>query len=575
MQKKNEIIDYIKENKLFPKKELQKVIYRISTLNTNDNAFENLVLSFDLFANKKNKSYFQEFLTIKKEEEQDIFIEKYSGIKGLLNKNLENKGELALSIAKRSSTAFIAKTFAVSAATLSAPSAVIGLAVILRASAPLAIKYISNNYTTNNPTVEHIDKRIKSIVKNYENNNYNAYTTEDKNKINAFFKLIPESQYFNHNRKLKDKIEYFYKAKDILKCTDRYIKNFLKQQEPELTFFYVNEIIKEINKHGLDLKKVLKASENYTNKGFVSLQAQVFDKIFKQDNMLNMLLKIKEDETELGTEFIDDLISVVDKMYSPNKVYKSFKIITDPKDFTKDLISSSIEKKIDSYTEEYRKEVIAWVNSPMEKIDNLETRLLKNKSEGVVGISNFITGKVHALNQKVVKQITDSPEKVSEILSEHLIDIEKDLERVKKLGENWKNPGNIWMKRQVADFIIFLEKNISVIKKCKDDFLNKHTTLKNCIDKITATLSSIWKKYEEVKKVCKEKTIMGLQHSGAFIVRTNSKFEKQFSGHEIMNHQDKLTPSIKSQLADIRKKANRFATDTDMVNSIKKSLGTP
>jgi len=575
MQKRDDIVKYIKDNKLLPRKELNKLIYKITQMNASDYAFENLVSAFDLFANKKNKHYFQEFLTIKKEEDQDGFLNKYSGISGIINKQLENKGQTLISGAKSTGSLFIAKSFVVSASVLSLPSAAVGLAIIARASAPLAVKYISNNYTTNNPTIEHMDKRLKSIINKYDNKNHNSYSVEDKNKLNGFLKLIPESQYFKNSKRLKDKIEYFQLSKEVLRCTDKYIKNFLKQQQPELTFFYINEVMKEVNKHGLNLKDVLKGSTYYTNKGFASLQCQIFDKLFKQDNMLNMLLNIKEDEKELGTEFIDDLISIVDKIYSPNKVYKSFKIITDPKEFTKDLISESINKKMDAYAEEYKKDIITWVNSPMAKLDNLEAKLLEKKSEGMVDLSHFITGKIHALNEKIVKKIEESPEKVSEILAEHILDIEKDLSRVKKTGEIWNRNRYGKLKHAAAATILFISEKVDYIKQCKEDFLNRHITLKSFIDKITTTLSKIWEKYENFKKICKEKSIMGLQHTGAFIERTNKKFATQFAGHEIMNHGDKLTPSIKSQLANIKKKANRFASDADMVNNIKKSLGNP
>lgn len=575
MQKKDEVVKYIKDNKLLPRKELNKLVYKITQMNDSAYSFENLVNAFDLFANKKNKHYFQEFLTIKNEPEQDAFLDRYSGISGIINKKLENKGDVLVSGAKKAGTLLITKSFVASAAALSLPSAAIGLAIIARASAPMAIKYISNNYTTNNPTIEHMDKRLNSIINKYDNKNYNTYSVDDKNKINSFLKLIPESQYFKNNKRLKDKIEYFKLAKEVLCCTDKYIKNFLRQQPPELTFYYINEVIKEVNKHGLNLKDVLQGSSYYTNKGLASLQCQIFDKLFKQDNMLNMLLNIKEDETELGTEFIDDLITIVDKIYSPNKVYKSFKIITDPKEFTKDLISESINKKMDAYAEEYKKDIVAWVNSPMAKIDNLEAKLLEKKSEGMVELSHFVTGRIHALNEKVVKKLQDSPENVSEIMADHILDIEKDLSRVKKTGQLWGRDRHGKFKQTVSATILFISEKIDFIKQCKDNFLNRHLTLKSFIDKVSSTLSAIWEKYESFKKICKEKSIMGLQHTGAFFERTNKKFATQFTGHEIMNHGDKLTPSIKSQLTNIRKKANHFASDVDMVNNIKKSLGNP
>lgn len=550
---KQEIIEKVTGDGLLPDKEIRK--FKIYLNNSND--IDNILKAFDKFKDENKKHYLSEFLTIKNRNEQANFLKLNTGIRGFL-KNINNtKIEKVYKTSKGIATTKIVALMT----TGTLPGLYIAGAVVARLTAPIAINYFTDNFANNNITLKHIQKRISSIKKEFEND------LPSKNKhLNRVFKLIPESIYYNNSMPINKKEEFLNTSINMLKSCDRYIKILLKKQQPQTVFNFLNILREEIEKRGITIEEATKKSRFFSNEGFASLQSHIFLKMLEnKNNMLSIITKAKEVEKAVGDEFVEDAMGIFGKITEKTSIYKNINFtenkvfekiikienITDPKSLYKDVISSNIEERIFNQSKEL-KELIntseSIINDTTNFMDDIIDVFIKNdKVNSIAKLS--IAKPINMVSEKV----KDIPKICSEKITEYSLKVNEKIERLDELIQKGKIHGKFGSKYPCI-MVDFLKEITKKAIKNVIDFIDANIPIKDFIKDTKKEVLMIWNFYDKFKDGIR----WGIVEGAGLLTRTTPKFEKNFQNHEILNHKNKLTSGIKSQLNHIKKNAEKL-----------------
>lgn len=558
----NDALKYIKDNKLIPAAEYKKIELKLAYGNPRHAAAysQNIEKAYLKFGNSKSDKYFQEFLTIKNPLKQTEYINKYGGFTGLINKVKENKLDYLAKIGKSASSSALTYKLVPILLGATAPTLMISAAVLARVSAPVACYFVHNNYCNSNTYLKHICSKMDLINKEFGHGNNTA-----NNHLDRLFTLIPQSADFKHKNSLPQKEKYFDECIKLYKSSDRYVKTLLRDQPPEVVFGYLNEVRKELKKRDVSIDEAVKSSRFFTNKGFGAIQAVAMLKIFDNtDNMVSIITKSNKEEKRIADEYIDSMTGLYAKILEKNSVYKSFKVlkdIADPKDFVKDVMSEKITQSMTSKNLLNIKGVIIDVNEVVSDFNKYAKSTVE--AAGISEISKDVQDK--AFN-KITEKISDVPKSIGESTAGFLVDIKEKQEGIRK---NIKYGGlsRYGMVRKTSECLDKIINQIEKIGPLTDQFLNNHLTIKKYAEKIGKIVSSVWGLYDKIKDGIR----IGFVEGPGLLLRTNDKFEANFSDHAIMNHKKDLTSSIKSQLNHFKKNAKRFDWDNDdIANAIRK-----
>lgn len=554
----DDALKYIKDNKLIPAAECKKIELKLAYGNPRQAVAysQNIEKAYLKFGNSKSDKYFQEFLTIKNPIKQTEYINKYSSFTGVLNKIKENKLDYLTKIGKSASSSALTYKLVPILLGGAAPTLTITAAVLARVSAPVACYFVHNNYFNSNTYLKHICGKMDLINKEFGHGNNTA-----NNHLERLFTLIPQSADFKHKNSLSQKEKYFDECIKLYKSSDRYVKTLLRDQPPEVVFSYLNEVRKELKKRDVSIDEAVKSSRYFTNKGFGAIQAVAMLKIFdKTDNMVSIITKSNKEEKRIADEYIDSMTGLYAKILEKNSVYKSFKVlkdIADPKDFVKDVMSEKITQSMTNRNLLNIKGVIIDVNEVVSDFN----KYAKSTVEAA-GMSEI---QDKAFN-KITEKLNDVPKNIGESTAEFIINAKEKQEGIKKSIK----AGGLSRYGVVRKTSECLDKIISQIEKIgplTDQFLNNHLTIKKYAEKVGKIVSSVWGLYDKIKDGVR----ISLVEGPGLLLRTNDKFEANFSDHPIMNHKKDLTSSIKSQLNHFKKNAKRFDWDNDdIANAIRK-----
>lgn len=550
---RNDLIKKIKDEGLLPDKEILKYKSFLNSMN----GFISTTKAFEVFKDPKQKHYLQEFLTIKNVKEQQTFIKNNTGIRGIVKSLKENKAENSYKLGKGLATTKIVSL--ISAGTI--PGLYIAGAVVARLAIPVAINYITDNFSNNNKTLKYIEKRISIIKEDYKENE----TIKNKN-LNRIFRLIPESIYYNNNMSVYQKEKFFNESVKMLKSCDRYIKILLQNQQPQTVFNFLNVLREEVEKRNMTIEEITSKSKFFSNKGFASLQSHIFLKMLDtQETMVNVITKAKEAEKAIGDEFIEDAVGIFGKIGDKANIYKNINIgipneinkfikienITDPKSLYKDIISSNIEERLLNR--------VSGINGIMSSAEDIikDTNTFTNdvidlliKNEKINKTAKSIIGKpINVLSEKS-KEI---PKIISEKLSEYSLSVNEKIDKINESIKNGKVNGKYGIK-QACLLIDYLKESTQKIIKVTSDFIDNYIPIKDFLKETKKELLMVWNFYDKFKDGIRWCVVEG----AGKLTNTSSKFENNFNGHEILNHKDKLTSGIKSQLNHIRKNANQI-----------------
>lgn len=551
-------LNYIRENKLLSDEQLLKVKAR--TLYGNPSVRQayniNIVRAYKSFRDSKKDKYFQEFLSYSNPSLQDSYLKKYSGFFGFINRIKENKAEYTSKVLKNTSSAFISyKLYPILLTMTATPTAFLSLAIIARISAPLAVEYFNNNFRNNNSYLKHIQERLDKIEIDFKGDSQSI-----KNNIDRVMSLIPENKEFKHNQNYRNKLKYFKEGIEIYKASDRYIKNLLKDQPPAIIFKYIDEVRKDLKLKNITVEEALKSSKFFTNKGFASLQSKALLKILdNKEDLILILKKSVEDEKRIGDAYIDDITGMTGKIYEANKIYKSFSIISNPKDYFKDEMSERIRDTI-------IKNNIMYINDGKENVEAL-VKTFTEHTKQILDINNKIKNSINDIPEDLLKK---SIEKSVETVTE----LDERFEKVKKFVNENKTSNNIdndsIFNKKAPQFIINkidkICKKIESFNQMKENYLNGHLKTKTFVEATQKIISVVWNLFDHIKDGFR----MLVTETAGLTTLTRLRFNHNFQGHEILNHKDKLSTNIRSQLNHIKKSANRFNhNNNDIQRSIK------
>lgn len=434
------------------------------------------------------------------------------------------------------------------------PTAFLSLAIIARISAPLAVEYFNNNFRNNNSYLKHIQERLDKIEIDFKGDSQSI-----KNNIDRVMSLIPENKEFKHNQNYRNKLKYFKEGIEIYKASDRYIKNLLKDQPPAIIFKYIDEVRKDLKSKNITVEEALKSSKFFTNKGFASLQSKALLKILdNKEDLILILKKSVEDEKRIGDAYIDDITGMTGKIYEANKIYKSFSIISNPKDYFKDEMSERIRDTI-------IKNNIMYINDGKENVEAL-VKTFTEHTKQILDINNKIKNSINDIPEDLLKK---SIEKSVETVTE----LDERFEKVKKFVNENKTSNNIdndsIFNKKAPQFIINkidkICKKIESFNQMKENYLNGHLKTKTFVEATQKIISVVWNLFDHIKDGFR---ILVTETAGLTTL-TRLRFNNNFQGHEILNHKDKLSTNIRSQLNHIKKSANSFNHNN---NDIQRSI---
>lgn len=335
----NAIMDDIANRNLLPKKELVKLKFYIKN---NSNYAQNFMFAYKKLYNKKDIIYFQEFLTKKNLFEQSLFLKKFTGLRGFLNKAWERKDNHALKLGKLALN--ITALYFVKALPIG-----IVLKLALQASSKLHVhlvfKAITNNFSVEHPTLQMMNRRVKEATKKGKDREMKAI-------LDSLFRIIPESAEYKHKFNKNEKMKYFNESIEIFKKSDRKIKAILKDQDILVVFDYINKVRKEIKKLDLTVTQALSTSGWRTNQGLACIQARSFIHMMDKQNIFQRVAEnLRNAEMQDTGEIIGVATSTPQKFIEE---YKTFRVIDDentPKEYYKDALTEKLYEKIGSNTQ--------------------------------------------------------------------------------------------------------------------------------------------------------------------------------------------------------------------------------
>lgn len=326
----NLIFDYINKNDLLSPPEFKS--FKLF-LNNEVKAYTNLAIAYNKLGNKKNKLYFQEFLTIRDIEQQRKYLKEHLGLNGTLNKFKDNKQEILFKAATGVISGIACSTF------FALPTALAIGGVALKLSNRLLLKSITNNFTLNNESIEFLNKKV-----NVANKEKEPLRTKELERL---FKLIPKSHEFKDGMNIEDKINYFKEGIQLYKRSDRKIKILLKGQDTNLIFNYISTLRSEIRKRNISVEQALSTSKYFTHDGLASIQSVTLMKILNNPKTLNKIFNQSvENSKNTISEYIEDGMYSVEKIFKKNKIMRTLSYMINPKDMYIDIVSKRIDERL-------------------------------------------------------------------------------------------------------------------------------------------------------------------------------------------------------------------------------------
>ena len=202
----------------------------------------------------------------------------------------------------------------------------------------------------------------------------------------------------------------------------------------------------------------------------------------------------------------------------------------------------------------------------------------KENVEALVKTFTEHTKQILDINNKIKNSINDIPEdllkKSIEKSVETVTELDERFEKVKKFVNENKTSNNIdndsIFNKKAPQFIINkidkICKKIESFNQMKENYLNGHLKTKTFVEATQKIISFVWNLFDHIKDGFR----MLVTETAGLTTLTRLRFNHNFQGHEILNHKDKLSTNIRSQLNHIKKSANRFNhNNNDIQRSIK------
>lgn len=537
----NVIFDYISTNDLLSPPELKS--FKLF-LNSEVKSYTNLAIAYNKLANKNNKLYFQEFLTIRDIQKQREYLKKHTGLNRLFNKVKDNKNEIAIKAVASVVSGIACGSF------FALPTALAIGGIALKLSNRILLKSITNNFTLNNDSLEFLNKRIKIA------NNEKEPTR--KNELERLFKLIPNSHEFKKDMDTDQKLKYFNEGIELYKRSDRKIKILLKGQDSNLLFNYISTLRSEIRKRNISIEQALSTSRYFTHDGLASIQSATLMKMLNNPKTLNKVFNqsLENSKNTIGG-YVEDGVYSIEKIFKKNKIIKTLSYMLNPKDMYTDLLSKRIDDKLEIGKESghifINERFPEFINKTMNHIDNIIVKTFSIEKQ-----THYSTSK------NLIKEgVKDFTEELRDKLLENSLELNDYYKGTLDYLEN-SNFGNNKLKGNIKKVINIIFNGYNDIKNDFNIFIAKNQSLEQLINKTKKVLNLIGhslNKYlnfhdNNVEKI-KETAFNAINRSLQIISKEEEQFNENFKSYKTISKFDehfnkKMSIIFKHHLNDLK-----------------------
>lgn len=540
----NVIFDYISENDLLSPPELKS--FKLF-LNSEVKSYTNLAIAYNKLANKNNKLYFQEFLTIRNTEKQREYLKKHIGLNGLFNKAKDNKNDIAIKAAAGVISGIACSTF------FALPTALAIGGVALKLSNRILLRSITNNFTLNNDSLEFLNKRI-----NLANNQEEPMR---KNELERLFKLIPNSHEFKKDMETDQKLKYFNEGIELYKRSDRKIKILLKGQDSNLLFNYISTLRSEMRKRNISTEQALSTSRYFTHDGLASIQSATLMKMLNNPKTLHKIFNqsLENSKNTIGG-YVEDGVYSVEKIFKKNKIIRTLSYMFNPKDMYTDILSRRIDDKLEIGKESghifLNEKFPEFINKTINHIDNIISKTFN--------VENIQKSTHYSTSKTLIKEgMKDFTEELRDKLIENSLELndyyKETLDYLDKstFGNN-KIKGNI--KKVMETFI----NGYNDIKTNFNMFVSEHKTIEDVINKtkkvfkiIGHSLNKYLNFHDDNLERIKETTFNTINKSLQLISKEEEQFNENFKNYKTISKFDekfskKMSVIFKHHLNDLK-----------------------